>query len=420
MPKQFINPNQLCIGLFIELDLSWMQHSFMSNRFKIKNEKQIAELKSMGLKQIKYDPEQSDAEPLPLKAAVETAKSSSPEQSEPDTRMWEEKQARIKKMKERRVCLNRCEKEYTKTVSSVRNMMGSVMSQPEAAVEAADEMVSEIVDNLMVDHDTTLHLVNMKGKSESTYFHAINVSILSLMLGKQLGLDEKQLNKLGTGALFHDLGKLDVPDRVLRKTEPLNRAEQDAYRMHTIYGVKLAAKMGSIPADVIEIIAQHHEMADGSGYPNGLKGERISGLAQIVSIVNAYDNLCNKMDSTKSSTPYEAVSILFARDRQKFNEEKLTAFISNMGVFPPGTVVKLSNDFMAAVVSINSKSLLSPKVMVYDPQIPKNEALIIDLLEEDLKIIEGLRPGNLPVEVLEYLNLGENVNFFFDPGSKNK
>ena len=420
MPKKYINPGQLCIGLFVELDLTWMQHSFMSNSFKIKNEKQLAELKSLGLKQIKYDPERSDAEPLPLKAVKETAKSSSPEVSERDTKMWEEKQARIKMMKERRVCLNRCEKEYTKTVGSVRRMMGSIMSQPEAAVEAADEMVSEIVDNLMVDHDTTLHLVNMKGKSESAYFHAINVSILSLMLGKQLGLDEKQLNKLGTGALFHDLGKIEVPDKVLRKTEPLNRAELEAYRMHSIYGVKLAGKMGSIPADVVAVIAQHHEMADGSGYPNGLRGDQISELAQIVSIVNAYDNLCNKLDAKKSLTPYEAMSILFAKEKQKFNEDKLTTFITNMGVFPPGTVVRLSNDFMAAVVSINSSALLSPKVMVYDPQIPKSEALIIDLMEEDLKITGGLRPGSLPVEVLEYLNLGENVNFFFDPGSGDK
>ena len=417
MPKKFIKPGQLCIGLFVEIDLPWMKHSFMSNSFKIKNEKQLEELKSLGLEQIEYDPEQSDAEPLPLKAVKEAAKSATPERSERDTKMWEEKQARIKKMKERRVCLNKCEKEYTRTVSAVRNMMGSIMSQPEAAVEASDEMVSQIVDNLMVDHDTTLHLVNMKGKSESAYFHAINVSILSLMLGKQLGCKQEQLHKLGTGALFHDLGHLDVPDRVLRKTEPLNRAEQEAYRMHPIYGVKLAAKMGSIPEDVIEVIAQHHEMDDGSGYPNGLKGDQISELAQIVSIVNAYDNLCNKLDAAKSSTPYEAMSILFAKEKKKFNGDKLMTFITNMGVFPPGTVVKLSNDFMAAVVSINSKSLLSPRVMVYDPQIPKNEALIIDLMEEDLKIVEGLRPGSLPGEVLEYLNLGENVNFFFEPQS---
>jgi HD-GYP domain-containing protein (c-di-GMP phosphodiesterase class II) len=299
-------------------------------------------------------------------------------------------------------------------------MMKSVMAQPEAAVEAADEMVSEIVGNLMVDQDTTLHLVNMKGKSESSYFHAINVSILSMMLGKQLGLDEKQLNMLGTGALFHDLGHLEVPDKVLRKTEPLNKAELEAYRMHPIYGVKLAAQMGSLSADIVAVIAQHHEMADGSGYPNGLSGSQISELSQIVSIVNAYDNLCNKTDSSKSLTPYEAMSLLFAKEKQKFNGDKLTTFITNMGVFPPGTVVNLSNGFMAAVVSINSKSLLSPSVMVYDPQIPKSEALIIDLLEEDLQITGGLRPGSLPAEVLEYLNLGENVNFFFDPGPGDK
>ena len=87
MPKQPINPSQLCVGLFVILDLSWMQHSFMSNSFKIKNGKQLAELKSMGLKQIFYDPDRSDVEPLPLKAVKETSEISSPEPSEQDKMM---------------------------------------------------------------------------------------------------------------------------------------------------------------------------------------------------------------------------------------------------------------------------------------------------------------------------------------------
>ena len=420
MPKKSINPNQLCIGLYVHLDLPWMKHSFMSNKFKIKNEKQLAELKSLGLKQVLYDPERSDAEPLPLKKVKETPETSPSERSEPDQKMWEEKQSRIKKMKERRVRMNHCKKEYKKTVDSVRKVMRDIMSQPDAAVEAADEIVSEMVGTLMVDQDTTLHLVNMKGKSESAYFHAINVSILALMLGKQLGLDEKQLHKLGTGALFHDLGHIEVPDKVLRKTEPLNRTEEEVYRMHPIFGERLAGRIGSIPPEAVEVIAKHHEMVDGSGYPKGLKGDQISDLTQIVSVVNTYDNLCNKADADKSHTPYGAMSILFAKEKQKFDEEKLTAFITNMGVYPPGTVVKLSNDSIATVISINPSTLLSPNVMVYDPQIPKNEALIIDLMEEDLKIVGGLRRSSLPEEVLDYLNIDENVNFYFDSDSEDK
>jgi putative nucleotidyltransferase with HDIG domain len=420
MPEKYINPNQLCIGLYVRLDVSWMHHSFLSNNFKIRNENQITELKSLGLKQIIYNPDRSDVEPLPLKELKETPESVSPEQPEPDQAMWKEKQSRIKKIKERRVRLNRCTKEYTKTVSSVRNVMRNVVSQPGEAVEVAAEMVSEIVGNLMVDQDTTLHLVNMKSKSESAYFHATNVSILALMLGKQLGLDEKQMNLLGTGALFHDLGKTEIPSKVLRKTGPLTKAEKDLYLMHPIYGERLAVKIGTVPAEAIEVIARHHEMMDGSGYPKGLRGEQISDLVQIVSIVNAYDNLCNNINPDKSHTPYEAMSILFTREKKKFDEHKLTTFITNMGVYPPGTVVRLSDDSIASVISINPDALLSPNVMVYDPQIPRGEALIIDLTEEELEITGGVHRSELPGEVVDYLNLSDNINFYFDTASGKK
>ncbi len=418
--KKPIKPGQLRVGIFVYLDVSWMNHSFMLNSFKIKNEDQIAELNSMGLAQIFYDPARSDVPPLPLEKVAEPSVVTSVEQAERDQKMWEEKQSRIKKMKEKRVRMNRCEKQYAKTVSSVRKVIHSFLSRPKEAVEAVDEMVSDMLGTLMEDKDTTLHLVNMKGKSESAYYHSINVSILALMFGKQLGLDALQLHHLGTGALFHDLGHTEVPDKILKKTGPLSKAEQDFYRMHTVYGERLARKTGSIPEEAIEIIVNHHEMVDGSGYPKGLKGDQLSDITKIVSLVNDYDNLCNKIKNHKSSTPYEAMSILYSRNREKYDEDILTTFITNMGVYPPGTVVKLSNDSIATVISISPNDLLSPSVMVYDPQIPKAEVLIIDLTEEDLSIVEGVSRSSLPKEVIEYLDISDNVNVYFDNPSGKK
>ena len=413
MSEQSIKPEQLCVGLYVQLKLSWMQHSFLSNNFKIKNEKQLAELKKLGLKQISYDPTRSDAKPLPLpEKPIEVV--AEPEPSPQDEEMRRQKEERIKKLKDRRVSLNKCEKNYKEAVTNVRKVMSSLRSQPAMAVETADEVVGGMVDDIMVDQDATMHLVNMKGKSESTYFHSINVTMLSLVLGKKLGLDERQMKLLGIGALLHDLGHTEIPDKILRKTEPLNKAEQDLYRMHTLYGEKIANRIGTIPPDAVKIIAQHHEFLDGSGYPKGLKDGQISQLAKIVSLVNRYDNLCNKVNTAKSSSPYEAMAILYAKEKGKFDEQMLTLFITNMGVYPPGTVVKLSDDRIAAVISINTTDLLNPNVMVYDPDIPMNEALIVNLKEEGLAVAESLRRTDVPEEVRDYLSLGESVNFFID------
>jgi len=393
-----------------------MQHSFMSSSFKIKNEKQLAELKKLNLPKIQYDPSRSDVEPLPLKQRVPepVPNLEADAQAEVDEAKVKEKQARVKKMKERTARLNKCEKAYAETASTLRNVMRNIMSQPKAAVEEVEVMVSGMVGSLMQDQEATMHLVNMKGKSENTYFHAINVTILALMLGKQLGLDKQQMEYLGTGALFHDLGYSEIPAKILLKKEPLNKAELSFFRMHPEYGVKQAKQIGTIPAEAIKIIEQHHEMIDGSGYPKGLREHQISELAQIVAIVNAYDNLCNQKDASKSCSPYEAISILFAKEKHRFSKDKMTLFISNMGVYPPGTVVKLSDETIAVVMSINPNALLSPKVMLYDPDIPSSEAYILDLNEEGLKIVDSIRVSNLPEEIRLYFNLGDTINVFID------
>ncbi len=415
MPNNRIKPSQLCVGLYIQLDLSWMQHSFLSSSFKIKNEKQLAELKKLNLSSIQYDPARSDAEPLPLvEPEVEAVDPEAAAQAEREAARERDKQERIERMRERTVTLSRCEKAYAETAASLREVMRNIMSQPRAAVEAAGEIVSGMVESLMENQEATVHLVNMKGKSESTYYHAINVTILSLMLGRQLGLDERQMQDLGTGAMFHDLGYSEIPDKVLLKQEPLNQAEQNLIRMHPEYGVRQARQIGTLPPEAVKIIEQHHEMSDGSGYPKGLVEPQISELAQIVALVNAYDNLCNQKDPSKSCSPYEAISILYARERHKFNEEKITRFITSMGVYPPGTVVKLSDGTIAVVMSINPNALLAPKVMLYDEAIPSAEARVLDLDAAGLKIVDSIRVSQLPEEIRSYFNLGDAVNVFID------
>ncbi|MCF6353834.1 MAG: HD-GYP domain-containing protein [Candidatus Polarisedimenticolaceae bacterium] len=415
MSHNRIKPSQLCVGLYIQLDLSWMQHSFISNSFKIKSEKQLAELKKLNLSSIQYDPARSDTAPLPLvEQAAEVAAPEAKAEAEQEAAQEKDKQKRIKKVKERAVTLNRCEKAYAETAASLREVMRNIMSQPQAAVEEAGEIISGMVESLMENQEATMHLVNMKGKSESTYYHAINVTILALMLGRQLGLDEQQMQDLGTGAMFHDLGYSEIPDKILLKQEPLNQAEQNLIRMHPVYGVRQADQIGAIPPEAVTIIEQHHEMSDGSGYPKGLVESQISELAQIVALVNAYDNLCNQKDPSKSCSPYEAISTLFAKERHRFNKEKITLFITSMGVYPPGTVVKLSDETIAVVMSINPNALLAPKVMLYDADIPSTEARMLNLDNAGLKIVDSIRVSSLPEEIRSYFNLGDAVNIFID------
>ena len=160
---------------------------------------------------------------------------------------------------------------------------------------------------------------------------------------------------------------------------------------------------------------QHHEYADGSGYPQGLAGDKISALARIVSITNTYDNLCNRPNPADSMSPHEAMSCMFGKMRKQFDESALNLFIRSMGIYPPGTLVKLSDGSFGMVIAVNSGKPLRPSVLIYDPGVPKNEAIILDLQHEPiLEISQSLKPAQLTPEVYEYLSPRKRTTYFFD------
>ncbi len=410
MSDKKIHKDQLCIGLYIHLDLPWMKHPFLTSSFKIRTEKQLKALQGMRLDSVRYDPDKSDAMPL---AHSEAPVLEEPIQEGPEDPMWEEKRKRIKVLKARRSKVNQTAKRYEKSVESTRKVMDVLFASPKQALEMADDVVADMVKDLTVDTEVTIQLVNLKGKSESSYYHSLNVTALSLLLGQKLGLDAKQLHLLGLGALFHDLGHQEIPSQILLKKKPLTPVEEKVYQRHPTLGVEIAKRIGVLPDEAVAIIGQHHERLDGSGYPKGLKG-KVGTLVRIVAIVDRYDELCNHPDPKRSLSPYEAVSYMYGKEPGKYDKTILTAFIANLGIYPPGTVVRLSDQRIACVVTINHEALLKPSVLVYDPEIPKEEALILDLVEEDLSISESCRRADVTPAVLNYLNLSEYVSYYFD------
>ena len=222
------------------------------------------------------------------------------------------------------------------------------------------------------------------------------------------------------GALFHDVGLVDVPDRVRMKKEARNAAEEQVYRQHCAFGVEIARRV-KLPPEVIAVIGLHHERMDGSGYPQGLKGDALPVAVRIVSAVESYDELCNPMQLEAALTPHEALSTLYARERARYAPDVLSTLIRTLGVYPPGTVVKLSNESIGLVVAVNELAPLKPAVVVYDAAVPKEEAAIVDLaVEKEITISKAMRPGLLPREIYEYLSPRKRVTYFFDAVNKGK
>lgn len=414
----YINADQLCVGLYVHLDRGWMEHSFTFSSFKIKDEKQLNRLLALGFPRLRYDPKRSDCRPLataaPAAAPAVIAEPAPPPPSAEELAAMHAKQARIEQLKALRRNLVEVDKKFQQASNTVKNIGRNLRSQPHETLQQAEELVEQMVDAMLGENTVLMHALNSKA-GEDAYFHALNVTVLAIMLARILQFSREDTLQLGLGALLHDIGKLDIPSKILLKTEPLNKAELGLLHLHCEYGIKLATRM-ELSEAAQRIIREHHEYSDGSGYPRQLKGPQISPLSRVVCIVNHYDNLCNPPSLAEALTPHEALSKMFTQQRGHFDPEALKAFIRCLGVYPPGCIVQLSNEMIGLVLAVNPDKPLRPTIIVYDPEVPKEEAIIIDLEREtELNISKSLRPGQLPQDIYNYLSPRQHVTYYFDP-----
>ncbi|MEL7325452.1 MAG: HD-GYP domain-containing protein [Pseudomonadota bacterium] len=400
-------------GLHIRLPLKWNDHPFLLNSFKIKDQEQVEMIRHLGVKFVYFNSDQSDASPLPANQPQAEVKQDHALDLEAQ-KLWQEKQKRIEKLSAYRRRVIQCEKEFERSLARMRSVMTKIRNRPADAVGEAKQLIDDIVEKLMCDDNVTLHLMNGKNEFEDIYFHSLNVAVIAMMIGRAKGYSAEQLKALSFAALFHDMGKIKIPTAILRKQVPLSEPESNYLKLHTKYGLDMANQIEGFPESAKTVIVQHHELRDGSGYPEGLKGDEIDELAQVIIVANAFDNLCHTPVAAEQKIPYTALSHLYKNCKHLYKEENLNILIKFMGVFPPGTVVQLSNNMVGLVISVNASHLLFPNVLVYDPAVPRTQAPIIDLASKDIKIVNAIHPSKLPEKIKEYLNPRSRISYFFD------
>ena len=417
---EFVEIHQLQPGMFIELELGWMSHPFPSGSFKINSEKQITVIRGLSLQRVRYFPARSD--PLPgmvnaTKARV-TADAGRGGQATLEPGMEPADEAR--RRKERSELLSKqqrhliiCERRFVDAIQHYKLAVEQVSAFPDVAAQQCLSVVSGFVGDMLEEGELAIRLLS-EGSGDKASMHPVNVTVLSLLLGRSLGLPQPAMMDLGMAAFLHDIGKTQLPDRVRWAEENFTSAEHNLYQEHVAQGVTLGQHM-ELSAGAVQAIAQHHELMDGSGFPARLKGDGLSQLGMILSLVNQYDNLCNPSRPSAAITPHEALALIFAQLKSKFDSVTLSAFIRMMGVYPPGSVVQLVDERFALVVSVNSTRPLKPRVMVYEPRVPKHEALILDLeYSPALGIRRSLKPASLPREAMDYLSPRQRICYFFE------
>lgn len=408
---RLIDVADLQIGVYVFLDLGWMQHPFPLNHFKIQHQAQIDTIRTLGVKRVRYSPEKSD---VIIDARSKSGRSAAKAAAD-ETAIADEKQQHKAILSQQRAQLLSCDRRFNEALGVYKDIIDNVAHKPKSCLKNAEKLISEFVSDFLSQDEVSIRLLS-ENHGEKNLLHSLNVTILSMLLAKASGMDTKQTHDIGIAALLHDIGKIMLPDRIRWHDKDFTPAEKNLYETHVAHSLTLAQKMGCAE-NIQQIIAQHHEYADGSGYPLHVTEKDIPVPSQIVSLINTYDHLCNPNNPSASVTPHEALSIIFAKMRTKFNTATISRFVHMMGVYPPGSVIQLNDQRYALVITVNSSRPLKPKVLIYDASIPSDEALIIDLeAHPEIGIQRSLKPLQLPKAVFDYLSPRKRACYFFERG----
>ncbi len=218
-----------------------------------------------------------------------------------------------------------------------RNIVAELMDDPKSGENSirASKWVNNTVSHIINDESTYSSLFDVTLNNYHVYTHSINVSVIGLLFGKYLLLKEHDLNCLGTGLLFHDLGKLEIPPNVINKSSRLTEEEFDGIKRHPKAGLDHLEYQGRIDGRSLKIVIQHHENYDGTGYPYNVSGNDIHLFGRIARIVDVYDAMTSNRPYAAAKRPFAALAEMKKEMLTSFDEELLKEFICFLGPKDP-------------------------------------------------------------------------------------
>lgn len=416
MPWLPIQVSQLRIGLYVKVDHSWMEHPFVRNTFMISSPSEIAIVQNNGLTKLFYDPVRSQAAPLGAlehPSHVIAAESDAPldeDIAEDEKALLKEKTIHIEGVINHQKSLNDAERNYTSMTKQCSVMITMAKAGEPEGMHVATQMATSMM-TLLEHQSVALSLVSSvepAGPGQELAMQAMNVCALALLTGKTMNLTQLETQHLGLGALFHNLGKNRISETLHTASDAdLSPAELKMMQLYPRLGSEILGKISGVPRMVIDIVDQHRECLDGSGYPKGLFNGNIAKLSRVVGTITEYNFLTSDRRTSKSLTPTQALSHLYTNMKRKYGSDVINPFIATITVYPPGSFLQMSDGHIGLVVKTNSHERLRPVVMLYDPTSSHSDASVIDLARErSLTIVSCLEPQKIAPQVLKMLNPG--------------
>lgn len=281
------------------------------------------------------------------------------------------------------------EKLRDEAIGGIRRMFeaaqagGENMTTAYQIVKELGTVVDQLVDTLLLDPKALVHIADLKSYDEYTYHHSLSVAVLSIAIGQSVGFDPTQLRFLGRIAMMHDIGKTQVPVEIINKPSRLSDTEFTLVKKHSANGYEYLSQSRIGDDAFWHGVLSHHEKIDGSGYPNGLKGNEIPLASRIISIADVYDALTSYRSYRAPMQPAEAVEFIMGNTGKAFDYDIAKAFLTKLEPYPVNTCVELSGGKYAIV--IRNANAMRPVVKLLDSD------AVLDLSERSSLSVTILR-----------------------------
>ncbi len=283
--------------------------------------------------------------------------------------------------------------------SNTKRILNDLRRGKALDIYTVKEGVAAIVDSIIRNPGAFSLLSQMRKRGSYLYPHALGVSVWCAQFGRHLGLGRMDINSLALGGMLLDVGKMVISERILNKRQGFSQKDLREIRKHVDYSVRIVAKTGGALPEVLSMVANHHERADGSGYPQGKENQDIPIFGRIAGIVDSYDAMTNSRPYIPHVlTPHAAINELFLSSGDLFQVELIEQFIQTVGLYPTGSLVEFNTGQVGVVVAINDLKRLFPTVMLLldENKQPLENFITIDLSAGDaphLQIVNGLAIG---------------------------
>lgn len=395
-----IKTTQLQIGMYVhDLDCGWLEHPFFRSRFTVTNSAMIDKISATNIRHLVIDTDEGTDS---VEEAVDDVQATLQENIAAPSGRKANDGKQVSAADE----VGNARLIYKEATAVIHRLLEDVRLGKQVELEHIQPVTEKIVNSVFRNKDALLSLTRIKDRDQYTFMHSVSVSGLMASFALDRGMERERIRQVVMGGLLHDVGKMKVPLEILNKPGQLTDEEFKIMRGHVQLGLDVLSGMPGLTRDAMDVVAMHHERIDGTGYPKGLKGDEISEVGQMSTIIDVYDALTSVRCYKDAWEPSATLKKLLEWSGTLFNKELVSNYIRCLGIYPVGSLVQLKSGLVGIVMEQNEKDLLRPDLrLIYNSRFEKYvqiKNVQLRKMSED-SIVEAISPEKYNIDLAAFI-----------------